>query len=71
MKVIENLGVPIGPARLKCALLVYKVLQGAVTGSAARFCEVAGRSPASPFSDTASALGGRAGVGADACGAAP
>jgi nitrogen fixation NifU-like protein len=30
--VVENLGVPIGPARLKCALLVYKVLQGAVIG---------------------------------------
>ena len=30
--VVENLGVPIGPARLKCALLVYKVLQGAVHG---------------------------------------
>jgi len=33
--VVDNLGVPIGPARLKCALLVYKVLQGAVQGSAA------------------------------------
>ena len=33
--VIESLGVPIGPARLKCALLGYKVLQGAVTGAAA------------------------------------
>ncbi len=32
--VLEDLGVPIGPARLKCALLGYKVLQGAVTGSA-------------------------------------
>ena len=32
--VVENLGVPIGPARLKCALLAYKVLQGAVHGSA-------------------------------------
>jgi nitrogen fixation NifU-like protein len=32
--VVENLGVPIGPARLKCALLVYKVLQGAVVGTA-------------------------------------
>lgn len=30
--VVANLGVPIGPARLKCALLVYKVLQGAVVG---------------------------------------
>ncbi len=35
--VVGNLGVPIGPARLKCALLVYKVLQGAVIGSAARW----------------------------------
>ena len=33
--VVDNLGVPIGPARLKCALLPYKVLQGAVTGSPA------------------------------------
>ena len=32
--VLDDLGVPIGPARLKCALLGYKVLQGAVTGSA-------------------------------------
>jgi nitrogen fixation protein NifU and related proteins len=32
--VVEALGVPIGPARLKCALLGYKVLQGAVTGFA-------------------------------------
>ncbi len=31
-EVLENLGVPIGPARLKCALLGYKVLQGAVRG---------------------------------------
>lgn len=36
-KVVENLGVPIGPARLKCALLVYKVLQGAVIGAEARW----------------------------------
>ncbi len=35
--VVESLGVPIGPARLKCALLGYKVLQGAVTGAAARW----------------------------------
>jgi nitrogen fixation NifU-like protein len=33
--VVDNLGVPIGPARLKCALLAYKVLQGAVIGAAA------------------------------------
>jgi nitrogen fixation NifU-like protein len=31
--VLDGLGVPIGPARLKCALLVYKVLQGAVRGA--------------------------------------
>jgi len=30
--VLDALGVPIGPARLKCALLSYKVLQGAVRG---------------------------------------
>ena len=29
---LDELGVPIGPARLKCALLAYKVLQGAVQG---------------------------------------
>ncbi len=29
---LDELGVPIGPARLKCALLAYKVLQGAVHG---------------------------------------
>jgi len=29
---LAELGVPIGPARLKCALLAYKVLQGAVRG---------------------------------------
>jgi nitrogen fixation NifU-like protein len=29
---LEELGVPIGPARLKCALLSYKVLQGALRG---------------------------------------
>ena len=39
--VIENLGVPIGPARLKCALLPYKVLQGAVIGGEARWPEEA------------------------------
>ena len=31
-QVLDDLGVPIGPARLKCALLAYKVLQGAVSG---------------------------------------
>jgi len=31
-QVLDELGVPIGPARLKCALLSYKVLQGAVRG---------------------------------------
>jgi len=30
---LEEIGVPIGPARLKCALLSYKVLQGAVRGA--------------------------------------
>lgn len=35
--VIDALGVPIGPARLKCALLAYKVLQGAVIGAEARW----------------------------------
>jgi nitrogen fixation NifU-like protein len=35
--VIGDLGVPIGPARLKCALLGYKVLQGALDGSEARW----------------------------------
>jgi nitrogen fixation NifU-like protein len=35
--VVENLGVPIGPARLKCALLSYKVVQGAVIGAEARW----------------------------------
>jgi nitrogen fixation protein NifU and related proteins len=39
--VLENVGVPIGPARLKCALLSYKVLQGAVTGSEASWPEEA------------------------------
>jgi len=32
-EVLDELGVPIGPARLKCALLSYKVLQGAVQGA--------------------------------------
>ena len=40
---IEALGVPIGPARLKCALLGYKVLQGAVTGSAVTMAGRRGR----------------------------
>lgn len=31
--VLADLAVPIGPARLKCALLGYKVLQGAVSGA--------------------------------------
>src|SRR5688500_14596276 len=35
--VVANLGVPIGPARMNCALLGYKVLQGAVSGSAAQW----------------------------------
>ena len=35
--VIGDLGVPIGPARLKCALLPYKVLQGSVIGAEARW----------------------------------
>jgi nitrogen fixation protein NifU and related proteins len=35
--VVDALGVPIGPARLKCALLGYKVLMGAVTGADTRW----------------------------------
>src|SRR5437879_4537111 len=31
-QVLDELGVPIGPARLKCALLSYEVLEGAVRG---------------------------------------
>jgi nitrogen fixation NifU-like protein len=31
-ELLDELNVPIGPARLKCALLSYKVLQGAVSG---------------------------------------
>ena len=40
-EVVANLGVPIGPARLKCALLVYKVLQGAVRGASIAWPEEA------------------------------
>jgi nitrogen fixation protein NifU and related proteins len=40
-EVVAALGVPIGPARLKCALLGYKVLQGAITGAAAGWPEEA------------------------------
>src|SRR5918999_3342600 len=40
-ELLENLGVPIGPARLKCALLSYKVLQGAFIGGEARWPEEA------------------------------
>ena len=40
-EVVANLDVPIGPARLKCALLVYKVLQGAVRGAAVGWPEEA------------------------------
>ena len=40
-EIVANLGVPIGPARLKCALLVYKVLQGAVRGAAVGWPEEA------------------------------
>jgi nitrogen fixation protein NifU and related proteins len=40
-EVVGKLGVPIGPARLKCALLVYKVLQGAVQGAAVGWPEEA------------------------------
>ena len=39
--VVGALGVPIGPARLKCALLGYKVLQGAVIGSVVTWPEEA------------------------------
>ena len=43
--VLENLGVPIGPARLKCALLAWKVLQGAVRGDRAAWPEAAEAAP--------------------------
>jgi nitrogen fixation protein NifU and related proteins len=36
-EVVAALGVPIGAARLKCALLGYKVLQGAITGASSRW----------------------------------
>jgi nitrogen fixation NifU-like protein len=40
-EVLAALGVPIGPARLKCALLGYKVLQGAIRGSGVEWPEEA------------------------------
>ncbi|HET8586725.1 MAG TPA: SUF system NifU family Fe-S cluster assembly protein [Candidatus Limnocylindria bacterium] len=40
---LEGLGVPIGAARLKCALLSYKVVQGAIRGSEAAWPEEAQR----------------------------
>lgn len=40
---LDGLGVPIGAARLKCALLSYKVVQGAIRGSEAAWPEEAQR----------------------------
>jgi len=40
-ELLDELGVPIGPARLKCALLSYKTLQGALSGGVAEWPEMA------------------------------